>query len=87
MNKTMVVIVFVRKTGSGAGNLVSLKVILEPRASFALYYSGFLIICKVRLIRAAHTTTRIKNTPPYSPTNMLLYFKNTGLFYGPILGL
>jgi hypothetical protein len=27
----------VRKTGSGAGNLVSLKVILEPGASFAPY--------------------------------------------------
>ena len=30
-------VVYVRKTGSGAGNLVSLKVILEPGASFTLY--------------------------------------------------
>ena len=30
-------IYYIRKTGSGAGNLVSLKVILEPGASFTPY--------------------------------------------------
>ena len=35
----------------------------------------------------AHRPLHQNNTPPYSPTNMALYFINKGRFYSPILGL
>ena len=35
----------------------------------------------------AHRPLHQNNTPPYSPTNMALYFINRGQFYSSILGL
>ena len=47
------------------------------------------VIISVKIAKPydAHRPLHQNNTPPYSPTNIALYFINRGLFYSSILAL